>query len=76
MDVAHPAAAQPAGAEQASLSPKACGIPPANIRQYEIGRHIPPPAVRVYLKVIEGELDVVAKAAGQAIESVSTRVIN
>lgn len=28
------------------------GIPVANIRQYEIGRTMPPPAVRSYLKVI------------------------
>lgn len=29
------------------------GIPLANIRQYEIGRTMPPPAVRAYLAVIE-----------------------
>jgi putative transcriptional regulator len=40
---------------------KAFGIPAANIRQYEIGRHMPPPAVRAYLKVIEAEPDMVAK---------------
>lgn len=45
---------------------KTCGIPLANIRQYEIGRHMPPPAVRAYLKVIEAEPEVVAKAAGDA----------
>ena len=33
----------------------AFGIPAANIRQYEIGRHMPPPAVRAYLKVIDAE---------------------
>ena len=38
------------------------GIPLANIRQYEIGRHMPPPAVRAYLTVIEVEPDRVAKA--------------
>lgn len=38
------------------------GIPLANIRQYEIGRHMPPPAVRAYLKVIAAEAEVVAKA--------------
>lgn len=38
------------------------GIPLANIRQYEIGRHMPPPAVRAYLKVIEAEPDAVARA--------------
>ena len=31
------------------------GIPLANIRQYEIGRHMPPPAVQSYLAVIEAE---------------------
>jgi putative transcriptional regulator len=31
------------------------GIPLANIRQYEIGRTMPPPAVRAYLKVIAAE---------------------
>lgn len=38
------------------------GIPVANIRQYEIGRHMPPPAVRAYLKVIEAEPEAVARA--------------
>ena len=33
----------------------AYGIPLASIRQYEIGRHMPPPAVRAYLKVIAAE---------------------
>ena len=28
------------------------GIPSSNIRQYEIGRHMPPPAVRAYFKAI------------------------
>ncbi len=41
---------------------KAYGIPLANIRQYEIGRHMPPPAVRAYLKVIAAEPDVTARA--------------
>lgn len=45
---------------------KTYGIPLANIRQYEIGRHMPPPAVRAYLKVIEAEPEVVAKAVGKA----------
>ena len=40
----------------------AFGIPAANIRQYEIGRHMPPPAVRAYLKVIDAEPEVVRKA--------------
>ena len=39
----------------------AFGITAASIRQYEIGRHMPPPAVRAYLKVIEAEPDVVRK---------------
>jgi putative transcriptional regulator len=38
------------------------GIPVANIRQYEIGRHMPPPAVRAYLKVIAAEPEVAARA--------------
>lgn len=38
------------------------GIPLANLRQYEIARHMPPPAVRAYLKVIEAEPEVVRKA--------------
>lgn len=39
----------------------AYGIPASNIRQYEIGRHMPPPAVRAYLKVIEAEPDIVKR---------------
>ncbi len=39
----------------------AYGIPVANLRQYEIARHMPPPAVRAYLKVIEAEPDVVQR---------------
>jgi len=31
------------------------GIPVANLRQYEIGRVMPPPAVRSFLKVIAAE---------------------
>ena len=38
------------------------GIPVANIRQYEIGRTMPPPAVRSYLCVIGADPDHVAKA--------------
>jgi putative transcriptional regulator len=41
---------------------EAYGIPLANLRQYEIARHMPPPAVRAYLKVIEAEPDMVRKA--------------
>ncbi|CAH0498628.1 DNA-binding transcriptional regulator [Novosphingobium sp. CECT 9465] len=42
------------------------GIPVNSIRQYEIGRYMPPPAVRAYLKVIEAEPDTVRRviAAG------------
>ena len=40
----------------------AFGIPAANIRQYEIGRHMPPPAVRAYLKVIAAEPEMARKA--------------
>lgn len=40
----------------------AFGIPATSIRQYEIGRYMPPPAVRAYLKVIEAEPEVVRKA--------------
>ena len=40
----------------------AYGIPLANIRQYEIARHMPPPAVRAYLKVIDAEPELVARA--------------
>ena len=38
------------------------GIPLANIRQYEIARHMPPPAVRAYLKVIAAEPEATARA--------------
>lgn len=37
----------------------AFGIPVANLRQYELARHMPPPAVRAYLKVIEAEPEMV-----------------
>lgn len=37
------------------------GIPAVSIRQYEIGRYMPPPAVRAYLKVIEAEPEVVKR---------------
>lgn len=43
---------------------KAYGIPIANIRQYEIGRTMPPPAVRAYLKVIDAEPEAAARAVG------------
>jgi putative transcriptional regulator len=38
------------------------GIPVANIRQYEIGRTMPPPAVQSFLKAIAAEPDRVAAA--------------
>lgn len=41
-------------------------IPVANLRQYEIGRHMPPPAVRAYLKVIAAEPEVTARAVAAA----------
>lgn len=41
---------------------KAFGIPLASLRQYEMARYMPPPAVRAYLKVIEAEPDMVRKA--------------
>lgn len=41
---------------------KTYGIPLANIRQYEIGRTMPPPAVRAYLKVIDAEPEAAARA--------------
>lgn len=37
------------------------GIPVANLRQYEMARHMPPPAVRAYLKVIEAEPEMVKR---------------
>ena len=38
------------------------GIPLANLRQYEIGRTMPPPAGRAYLAVIEQEPERTAAA--------------
>ena len=37
------------------------GFPVANLRQYEMARHKPLPAVRFYLKVIEAEPVVVRR---------------
>ena len=34
---------------------EAFGIPLSSLKQYEIGRHMPPPPVRAYLKVIRAE---------------------
>ncbi len=45
---------------------KTYGIPLANIRQYEIGRTMPPPAVRAYLKVIAEEPEAAARALAKA----------
>jgi putative transcriptional regulator len=45
----------------------AYGIPLASIRQYEIGRNIPPPAVRAYLKVIDAEPELVASAIAERV---------
>jgi putative transcriptional regulator len=44
------------------------GIPLACIRQYEIGRHMPPPAVRAYLTVIEAEPKMAARAVAAGID--------
>ena len=41
------------------------GIPLASIRQYEIGRNMPPPAVRAYLKVIDAEPELVARTVAE-----------
>ena len=41
---------------------QAYGIPLASIRQYEIGRYMPPPAVRAYFTVIEAAPEVAADA--------------
>ena len=38
------------------------GIPVANIRQYEIGRTMPPPAVQSFLRVIAAEPERAAAA--------------
>lgn len=43
---------------------RAFGIPVANLRQYETARHMPPPAVRAYLKVIEAEPEMVKRVIG------------
>ena len=43
---------------------RADGIPLANICQYGIGRKMPPSAVRAYLKVIDAEPEVAARAVG------------
>ena len=50
---------QKLGLSQADFATR-FGIPLANIRQYEIGRTMPPPAVQSYLRVIEARPDEVA----------------
>ena len=37
------------------------GIPLATVRQYEMGRHMPPPTVRALLAVIEAEPERIAQ---------------
>lgn len=44
---------------------RAYGIPVTSIRQYEIGRHMPPPAVRAYLKVIAAEPERTKRAVAE-----------
>ena len=51
---------QKLGLSQADFATR-FGIPLANIRQYEIGRTMPPPAVQSYLRVIEARPDEVAR---------------
>lgn len=41
---------------------KAYGIPVTSLRQYEMARYMPPPAVRAYLKVIETEPEMTKRA--------------
>lgn len=48
------------GLSQAEFSER-YSIPLANIRQYEIGRTLPPVAVRAYLHIIEAEPEHVAE---------------
>lgn len=45
--------------EQFALS---YGIPLHSLRQYEMGRYMPPPATRSYLKVIEAEPEMTKRA--------------
>ncbi len=37
------------------------GVPLHSLRQYEMGRYMPPPATRAYLKVIEAESEMVRR---------------
>lgn len=41
---------------------QAYGIPVTSLRQYEMARYMPPPAVRAYLKVIETEPEMTKRA--------------
>ena len=50
---------------------QAYGIPLANLRQYEIGRTMPPPAVRAYLAVIDAEPERAAQAVARAAACLS-----
>lgn len=38
------------------------GIPLHSLRQYEMGRYMPPPATRAYLKVIDAEPEIALRA--------------
>jgi putative transcriptional regulator len=46
---------------------EAYGIPVANIRQYEVGRHMPPPAVRAYFKAIAADPEGVRRAQADSV---------
>lgn len=53
---------------------KAYGIPLSSIRQYEIGRHMPPPAVRAYFKAISADPEAVRRALnGEAARAFDIR---
>lgn len=53
------------GLSQAAFAER-YGIPVANLRQYEIGRTMPPPAVRSYLTAIGEEPERIAQALRRA----------
>ncbi len=61
------------GLSQAGFA-AAYGIPLSSIRQYEIGRHMPPPAVRAYLKVIAAEPERAARAVAAFTTGLKLRV--
>ena len=44
---------------------QAFGIRLSTLRQYEMGRYMPPHAVRAYLKVIEAEPEMVRRAVAE-----------